>query len=304
MDLTTNVHSSFLELFYSEIKDRELEGTNKLNLFTLKVTNNEFAYNELIEALGNNLHYFALSRADIAELKSKDKMWTIIDKAKSRLRDHLKMSDTSKEGGELGELLLYCLLESHLKAPKILTKLELKTSRQMYVNGADGVHLLKLDKKNYQLIFGEAKLHGDLGAGINSAFGSIATLLDENKKKMSYEVQLVNSQLLKESYDADMYEVLKKIIVPSAQEDEHNMDYSFGIFLGFNIDVDDAEKKLGNAEFRECLRKKIVAKVESSIESIKNQIKKEHYQGYTFYVYVIPFTNIEQTRQDIIKELL
>lgn len=53
-------------------------------------------------------------------------------------------------------------MESQLKAPKILSKLELKTTSGLYVNGADGVHFLKLEDGNYQLIFGESKMYVDI----------------------------------------------------------------------------------------------------------------------------------------------
>lgn len=305
MSLTSSVHSDFLNLFYSELKDKELNRKNKLNLFTLRVTNNEFVYNELIESLGNQLHTFALSRKEVKQLIEEGKLRTLTDRAKERLRDHTKIKgDGKNEGGELGEILLYCFLESHLNAPKILTKLELKTSSQMFVHGADGVHFLKLDDKNYQLILGESKLISDLDIGINRAFSSISSLLTEKGKKRNFELQLVNSQLVKEAYDEGMYNFLKKVIIPNASDDETNIDYSFGIFLGFDIPVTTDEKLLTNSEFRDCIRKKIIEKVEKSIDVINKQIDMAHFTGYNFYIYVIPFTDLEKTRKEVIEGLL
>src|SRR3569833_638355 len=157
--LTNAIHTDFLDLFYSEIKDQALENGNKLNVFTLRVINNSFAYNQLIELLGDKLHHFALSRKVIQHLMDQDKLHTLVTKSKSKLRQYIEKSQEANpggqsDGGELGELLLYCLLECHLNAPKILTKLEIKTSNQKYVNGADGVHLLKVSDKDYQLVFG------------------------------------------------------------------------------------------------------------------------------------------------------
>lgn len=305
MTLESSIHSNFLDLFYCELADQELSRKNKLNLFTLRVTNNQFVYDELIESIGNQLHYFALSRKEVKQLIDDGKLRTLVDRAKERLRDHRNMAgDKKKEGGEIGEILLYCFLESHLKATKILTKLELKTSSQMFVHGADGVHLLKIDNSNYQLILGESKLLADLNGGIAKAFQSIAGMLEDNGRKKNFEFQLVNSQLVKEAYDEGMYNFLKKIIVPSASEDATNMDYSFGIFLGFNVEISDAEKLMGNKEFRECIREKIVEKVKSSLDSINRQIEKLHFTGYNFYVYIIPFTDLENKRKELIEQLL
>ncbi len=65
--------------------------------------------------------------------------------------------------------MLYTMLEAYLKAPKLLTKLELKTDPNHYVNGADGVHLLRIDDNTFQFVFGESKLYADLNDGIKEA---------------------------------------------------------------------------------------------------------------------------------------
>ena len=155
-----SIKEEFLNLFYHDIKTQGLHNNNTLELFTLKVKNNAFSYDELVSELGNKLHYFALSRKQIQRLKKEDKLNDLIQSAKDKLRDH------EVNEGELGEILLYCLLESHLNAPKILTKLELKTSSNDYVKGADGVHLFKVSEKEYQLIFGESKLEAKVSNGI------------------------------------------------------------------------------------------------------------------------------------------
>lgn len=294
--LEKNIKEDFLDLFYNDICDEELENKNRLNLFTLKVKNNAFSYDELIAELGNKLHYFALSRKQINQLKKDDKLNDLVKKAKAKLKHH-----TDNEG-ELGEILLYCLLESHLNAPKILTKLELKTNSNDYVKGADGVHLLKLSDSDYQLILGESKLNSDLKQGIYEAFGSINKLLTSTSK-MEFEIDLINSELVKEAYEEDSYNILKKIIVPSAKEDETYLDYSFGIFLGFDITITDVELKLSNSEFRTNIREKIKNEILKAKDSINYQLKKEGYSGYQFYVYVVPFSDLQNKRKDIIKQI-
>lgn len=293
--LKTGVKKEFLDLFHHDIKSLPLEGSNSLDAFTLKIQNNSFAYNELIEALGNSLHNFALSRIQVEHLVASEKYKTLIDEAKSKFREY-----TSNEG-ELGELLLYCLLETHLEAPKILTKLELKTSNNDYVKGADGVHLLKLDESNYQLVFGESKMHADLSGGITKAFKSIKDFLE--KGKSTFEVSLVDTNLLKEAYEPASYEILKKILIPSAKDDETYLDHSFGIFLGFNLEVTKDEKKLDNSEFRKTIREKITKFIKETTNSFNYQLKKDHLTGYKFYIYLIPFTDIDKTRKQIIQDL-
>lgn len=295
--IETSINSNFLDLFHLIIEDYELDNSNRLNVFTLKMQNNRFAYNDLVDLLGNNLYYFALSRTEIQKLIDNNQFDTLIKRTKNKFRDY-----TSNEG-ELGEVMLYCLLEAHLNAPKILTKLELKTANNDYVKGADGVHLLKLDDENYQLIFGEAKLDSDLKQGIYDAFGSISKLLKDDNKKLDFEFDLVNSQLIKEVYDEKQYEKLKSILLPSAKADETYLDYSFGIFLGFEAKITDEEMKLSNPEFRKQIKERIKQEVLDIISSFNFQIRKEEFTGYQFYIYIIPFSDLAKKRKEIIKDL-
>src|SRR3569833_3342833 len=94
--LTNAIHTDFLDLFYSEIKDQALENGNKLNVFTLRVINNSFAYNQLIELLGDKLHHFALSRKEIQHLMDQDKLHTLVTKSKSKLRQYIEKSQETK----------------------------------------------------------------------------------------------------------------------------------------------------------------------------------------------------------------
>jgi len=295
--IETNIKSDFLDLFHQIIEDHKLDNSNSLNVFTLKMQNNRFAYNDLLDLLGNNLYFFALSRTVIQKLIDNKQFDTLIKRTKNKFRNY-----TSNEG-ELGEVMLYCLLEAHLNAPKILTKLELKTANNDYVKGADGVHLLKLDKENYQLILGESKLDRDLKQGIYDAFKSISKLLKDGNKKLDFEFDLVNSQLIKEAYDENQYKKLKSILLPSAKTNETYLDYSFGVFLGFEAKITDVEMTLSNSEFRKQINERIKQEVLDNISSFNFQIKKEEFAGYQFYIYVIPFSELAKKRKEIIKDL-
>ena len=147
MILRQNVTDNFLNLFTKTMENVSLERNNRLNVFVLKVANNRFDYGTLTEQLENALITYALSRHTVEDLVQQRKFGNLSSLAREKLRK------AEQNTGELGELLLYCLLESHLNAPKLLTKLELKTSANDYVKGADGVHLLQLDERIFQIIF-------------------------------------------------------------------------------------------------------------------------------------------------------
>lgn len=298
MEIKTSIKSDFLDLFYHDLENIKLDRGNSLNLFTLKIKNNRFAYNELVEILGESLIHFALSRDTVQNLEKENKHRKLVDLSIEKLRKY------SVNDGELGELLLYCLLESHLNAPKILTKLEIKTAKNNYVHGADGVHLLKVSEDEFQLVFGESKLDASLRDGIYDSFSSIASMLENDSEKIKFEIELVNSQLIKECVNEKLYDFIKRLIMPTKGVKHVNLDNSFGIFLGFNIDITDDEMELSNSKFRSSLREKITNEVKKNIASINYQISKKEFAGYEFYMYLIPFSEIASKRQEIIKDLM
>ena len=296
MFLNTGIKSEFLELFYHDIVDYDLGSKNKLNFFILRISNNRLTYEKLVDELFDSIISYSLSRKQLDMYKDSQGGKKFIA-ARNKLRDY------NSNDGELGEILLYCLLESHLKAPKIVTKLEIKTAKNDYIKGADGVHLLKLDETNFQLLFGESKLDGDLKTGIYNAFTSIMNFLNNRNNKIGFETNLVDSQLVKEAVDDNMYQYLRKILVPNANEDIFNLDNSFGIFLGFNFEIEECKKCLDNAEFRNYFRETTKNIVQDCISSINNQIEKKGLWGYNFYVYIVPFTDLATKRKEIIQTL-
>lgn len=297
MPLRIDVHENFLNLFHKILENEPMENGNKLNLFSLKISNNAFTYANLVEELGDILTTYALSRNAYDELCNQRKYTTLVSRAKERLRK------AESNDGELGEILLYTMLEAHLKAPKLLTKLELKTDPNHYVNGADGVHLLKIDDTTFQFVFGESKLHSDLKTGVEKAFESLKNLLKEDLNKLRYEIQLVNSNFLKEAHDEHSVELLKKLLIPTENDENLNIDHSFGIFLGFDVKITDDERKLNNADFRDTIYKKVENAVWTILPTINDQIEQDDFRGYNFYIYIVPFSELAKQRKEIIAKL-
>lgn len=273
-------------------------GKNKLDLFILKINANEFDYVTLKENLLDPMIDFSLSRKVRERYSSKP--GTLSAKARQKFVEYIHNK------GELGELLLYSFLETHLHAPKVLSKLELKTSTSHYVNGSDGVHFLKLKDGSFQLIFGESKTIAKLTAAITDAFKSIhefknCTNSKGNRKSgLPYEKGLLSDHLVKETFSDVEREFIEKIIYPKRQRD-FDVDDAFGIFLGYEIDVCEEDKKLPNKEFRDKIRVQIKEEVESSYRHITNKINEFNLHGHNFYIYILPFTDLDKNRKLIQK---
>lgn len=292
------VRKTFLDHFYHDIKDHLLDDTqSKLNLHVLKIANNRFDIHPLLKELSNSILTFCLSKKEYQQFVDEQRFGELNLAAQEKFRDY------QSNEGEFGELLLYCLLESHLEAPKLLTKMNLKTSHNDYVKGADGVHLLKLSPNEYQIVFGESKMYQTLRGGFNKAFESIASFLNHSKNNVHYEMQLINSHLEQEIVDEQMYEQLKKIILPNSKVDEIQTNHAFGVFVGFNLEIPKEMKKLANTEFQKQVRQRVNDQVKKEFKHIDFLIEKYDLYGYSFYIYCIPFIKIEEVRKAAIKKL-
>ncbi|MGE8205853.1 HamA C-terminal domain-containing protein [Heyndrickxia sp. NPDC080065] len=300
MDLSIR-HFDFLDSFdYLWTEDADDYGKNKMNLFMLKINANQFDYNLLQQNLLEPLLDFSVSRK--AKEEYKNKHMSLSKQARERFVDHIRNT------GELGELLLYCFLETHLNAPKILSKLELKTSTAHYVNGSDGVHFLKLGNGNFQLIFGESKTVEDLTSALTQAFQSIYNFKNEindkgnNKSGIRYERSLISNNLGKETFSEEEKSFIKNIIYPK-RENDFEVDDAFGILVGFEVEITDEDMKLPNALFRDKIKNIIDLEVRKRLPHIRKKINEYELWGHNFYIYVLPFSELDKSRKSILKEI-
>lgn len=300
MDLSVP-DKSFLDSF-EHLQEINLDeyGKNKLNLFILRINANEFDYDLLIHNLMEPIITYSVSRKVHKDYAGKPHSLT-----KKAISHFIKYH---KNKGELGELLLYAFLECHLGAPKILTKPELKTSTSMYVNGADGVHYLKLPNGNYQLIFGESKTVKDLSGAITDAFSSISDFKNEvnkngeEKSGINYEKSLISDNLYKETFSKEDSDFIISLIYPT-KDNKFNVDDAFGIFIGYQTDISQEDKKLPNDKFIEKIKSNIINEISKKIEIINKHIEEKNLTGHSFYVYILPFTNLDKDRQTILEGL-
>ena len=293
--------NSFLDSFeHLTTIDLDQYNKNTLELFMLRVNANEFDYDLLVTNLMEPIITYSVSRKIREDYSNKPH--TLTKKAISRF------VESTRNTGELGELVLYAFLECHLGAPKILSKLELKTSTSLYVNGADGVHYLKLPNGNYQLIFGESKTIENLSTAILKAFTSIYEFKNEvnakgqKKSGINYEKTLISDNLAKESFSDEDIAFITSLIYPS-RTSSFRVDDAFGIFIGYQINIDSIDKKMPNDKFADEVKHQIITEVQQSISAIIQQISDKGLDGHSFYIYILPFTKLDESRKNILEGL-
>lgn len=303
----------FNSAFYDPVS-LSLQTKTSLHLYVLRVKNGDFDLSTLYRALKNNSAAYVLSRMNYR--KALDNPAYMMEIA-AKVQAQFKSPDPN--AGEGGEIILYSLLEGHLGAPKVLSKMEVKTDSEHYVYGSDGVHLLRTADDTYQLIFGESKMYGDAkkpGAsakrGIKAAFKSVEEV---HKEGFDFDTWLVQSELLKEELDDEKLSVLSDILLPSSSggDDAIKKHNAFGIFVGYEIDISDmATEDMELEEIEAELRKRAEDAITSQHDLIKSQITDRGLGGYPIHLYAVPFTKrntgddvrgIDKVRYDLASQL-
>jgi len=201
-----------------------------------------------------------------------------------------------KTSGESGEILLYFLIETVLKAPQLVAKMDLKTNPKMELHGSDGLHF-KWNETDELLdvYFGEAKLERELSVAIDHALSSISRFHEE--KLDQHELSLVTGHF-KWADEKLRTEVLKYL-------DRHDpgLDcrYNHACLIGWSWEKYNqlnTEKRLDFIGGFEAIYKARAAKVADLINEKFKGFKLRHLR---FEVFILPFDSVQSFRDEFIR---
>lgn len=267
---------------------------NVLNLYILKIHDKLFAYDRLYKYILDNICQYVFDRQKNSD-SSQDR--TLILEAIEYLREIHSNTDPGA-GGELGEILLYLFLEQDLQAPKLFSKVELKTSNNQYINGVDAIHFRFRTDCNHnrilQLVIGEAKIQNSLKQAIDEALSSINDYIMNN----NHEVKLLDSHLMNQLLRDDDAQTLKKYLLGEGVEEKETI---FGVFIGYSVNYDGRNDN--NDNYKQKIKQKNLELVQSVKNKILDKIKKYHISNHQFNFYFLPFHNAKRDRKAIMEQL-
>ncbi|PSU67400.1 HamA C-terminal domain-containing protein, partial [Photobacterium phosphoreum] len=184
----------------------------------------EVSLTELFECIKNGiLQNFVFSCSEIEKklgLKSDAAMDILFEKALRKISKH-----TAK--GELGELILFTLLDVYLSAPKLLSKVSMKTVPTMPVFGADAVHGQMVNGE-FRVYLGESKLYKNFTSAATNAASSI----ESAKSKFDIEFDLLDSHMDFPNLNPELEDIILSILNPYTSVDNIKHIHS-PCFIGF-----------------------------------------------------------------------
>ena len=203
---------------------------------------------------------------------------------------------TDKEtgrSGELGELLLYMLIEWVLKAPIVACKMYLKTAQQMPVHGVDGIHLgYEADK--LIMYWGESKLHAKLSSALDDIAESISAYV-KDPTKYANEVRIIRSNLNLDAVGGDMRQAIKNYFNPYKPESNNFLD-GYACLAGFDYQLYDDVAKLDHDACEEAFRLAYEKRVASTCDLIVKKVKAADLDNFRFSYFLLPFPSVDDAR--------
>ena len=276
-----------------------ISAKHDLQIFCLKFDDFDFDYHGLWKHLRNNIGYYVYSRAQIKTYMEDDEISALAYDAIAYIKKAIS-DGKLPTGNELGELLLYIFLEQVLGAPKLMSKVEIGNHAGFMTSESSGIHLLTANEAVpfTQVILGTSMINGDLQTAIDSAFSDAQKL----KSRKKDERQFVESNIFAASFPTKIYDQLEAIILPS-ETGSQKPATAFGMFVGYSLSGVSASGKPVN-EYQNDVLEQVRNDIKNNVSFIESKITQYGLDGYSMYIYLLPFADADEDKKDIMDKLL
>ena len=179
MEFDILINDSFLNINL----DNDLSPT--ANKYVLSLINDfedgKWRYSKFQSFIWDNIAETSLSHKERSSLV--DQSHSMLTAAAQNLRLTDKEKDISK-GSEVAEIVLYGIMKHHYSALPVVPKIFYKQNAQDNAKGADSVHIVIEDDKDFSIWFGEAKFYNSIeDARLLSIVKSVGNSINTEKLK-------------------------------------------------------------------------------------------------------------------------
>lgn len=298
-DIPLTIKGKFSKVFtpISSGRMNNLSERQDLQIYCLKFEDKDFDYNGLWRYLRNNIGYYVFSRAQIQQYSENDEIESISYDAADQLKQR---SGGTLSADELGEILLYIFLERVLKAPKFMSHVELGGYGGFKSSRSSGIHILtaKSPLPYSQIVFGTSRIEGNLNSAIDDAFQKAVELKQRKREERSF----VETMIFTETFTKDVAQTLESIMLPS-EGDVKKPDTAFGMFVGYSLDSV-ADKGIPPEEYQSKAINQVKQDLLRALPYIESEIVQYGFEGYSIYMYILPFTDADVDKKKLMDRLL
>lgn len=192
--------SVFVEVQHSE--GLNLPKANHIRFFHTAMRGNRLSTDNLQVFLRRNLARYVFSRAQLENYRINDDLDSAVSEA-MRIMAENGGSSAEGTGNMLDEILVYAFLEEKLKAPKLMSRVELYTEMAQFRSECKGIHLLSPSdlpqNTKFQMVFGASNIVDDVKTAIDRAFETISKI-DSHESR---EILMVQKTVLDQFFNQE-----------------------------------------------------------------------------------------------------
>lgn len=209
-------------------------------------------------------------------------------------RDLFRQSERS---GQVGELLIYFLLETVLRAPQAIKKMPMTTNPKEERKGSDGVHV-RWEKEPgvLELIFAESKIYKSFSDALRDAFISMEEFHDSVTKR--HEINTVTAGF------SDLSPDLQGRLVSYIEgENVSNCRHVQACLIGFNWTEYECLCDGRRGAFIKEFEQRYKEWAKSMRKNLNDKLKEFKHKQLRFEFFMLPFKDVEAFRTWFREEL-
>jgi len=249
----------------------------------------------MVKALADTLYTYIIDYCLSAKNRDETltaRQSTLLTKEARSLFRHPEISDDSPDKtGEAGEALLYFLMEAVLKAPQIVSKMELKTNHKDEVKGSDGIHARWNEELEIvDFYFGESKLYKKVSDALTSALKSVNDFHDI--KMYEHEFNMVTKHF-KYADEAVKHEISQLFINgnPGA-----NVRVNHACLIGYDYKGYDDIFSEPHSNLISRFEYELLSNAESLVGLLQKKLNEFEKKYLVFDVFFLPFPSVVKFR--------
>lgn len=190
------------------------------------------------------------------------------------------------------------MLEYFLKAPKLLTSVEMVNYQGTYTPNSSSIHILNkkfATEDMHQLIFGVSCISNNLSSMIDELFNKISNILRNNNERN----QFINNSIINSTFEETEAEFIINIYKNGIN---NSSSKGFGIFIGYKLDI--TKNYTSKNEFDRLFQNQLQKDIELMTRRINQKITELNIKNYPIYIYIVPFNNADLDKQQIMDDIL
>ena len=256
----------------------------------------------LAKMLVKEITKFCATRADRRKAKRLDNEagdfeTGAVEDLVAKARSLFMAPDADARSGEAGELLLYALIEHYLRAPLIVSKMRLKTSANMPVHGADGLHAGWCEKTDSLILyFGESKMHQTFASAMQDAAESVAALVTNKDGRLERELELVSNFHDLGNFPEQGIEYLLRFLNPFETEEGNRRIDRFAILVGFDYHAYAKVADVPLAEVEETFLRHYKGAMNQKIGTARSHLKTNAIELENVDLFIFPVPSVDLFR--------